>query len=1015
MSASNLNADATEWKPNSNAAPFVPASATANAPKASNMNTSQQQQQQQMGLNTNAPAWNHQQPQSYNPHFVQFGAPIQYQNVPPMFDGFGNPIYPPGAYGQMMPPVMSYHPNKHGNYQNGGNMNNHHHKKNYHQHNHGNHGQHSGDNAKSSDQSEKGKGGKQAKSKADNSNKNTGNNAGNNSNNINEEPRITFGDLDDNDSSGPSPTPGATSSSSETTSNTTSAPVKNDTAEKIGSSTSIVESKDDKQDEENTLEKAVEKPAPSVSPPDTMTTPAPEASKEEPPKKEGSAQSSGWKRNVDMVEKTASQMLLRNDGVTRYGKSQLCSMNSRNKTCPEEIIVMYSELAKHERPPMSEVTRQKSPNHKNNNHHNNHHKNKKNNHVEEPHPDELKIFNAEHLKSEGLFGGGRPDKVVDTTSTESIVAQANFILNVMTIETFDKMSDKFMKVGLETEELMKMAVDLIVSKAQLEEHFSFMYAELCKKITDQWVTSDGEEGALGKQFRLLLLKRCQEEFEQDRDAAVQEVLDMKLPLDDEEEKLLILKKRYTGHMRFVGEIYVKDMLKANKMHYCVTELLESKNEKGQADEEKLACLCKLFQTIGKKLEDYELKKKRTKVQEYFDSIEILSNDKSLSSKVRFGFKDLIEMRNNNWTARRVEEKARKLSEIRSRDSGSQNTPRSNNATPRNSSSFNKGGVQDARQSQDARSKAGTSSGGDAEWTLAPTKGKKGRGGSNSSYYGTNSASNTPTASSGSNNSNKFSALNINTRQSGAGAGKSAGDKNSPANSGPKKAAAASSKLQVDTTSSTESPKNSVKSDVLLPGYDGEVDANTTRRIVAAFDEYYGNLIEDEIVEVLKELVHENGMWKAVFSAMKSVMNKSESDLEKFQVLLPVLYKRGVLSREQAVKGISAILHEFDDMVIDVPKLVGYFGNIMAHLYVADVFETEGVRFITTLPEENDFTLSYRMMGVIVQIAIAVKGLSSEEKAIDFFKSALDVSSIDNIQKTQLNEAVEKFEASFLLA
>lgn len=671
---------------------------------------------------------------------------------------------------------------------------------------------------------------------------------------------------------------------------------------------------------------------------------------------------------------------------------------------------MYLDLAKIERPPMCETTRQKSPhnNHKgnNNNHHKGHHKNK-NNQPEEPHPDELKIFSSEHLKSDKIFGGGRPDKVVDTTSSEGIVAQANFILNVMTVETFDKMSDKFMKVGLESEELMKMAVDLIVSKAQLEEHFSFMYAELCKKITDQWVTSDGEEGSLGKQFRLLLLKRCQEEFEQDRDAAVQEVLDLKLDRDDEEEKLLILKKRYTGHMRFVGEIYMKDMLKANKMHYCVTELLESRNEDGSVDEEKFSCLCKLFQTIGRKLEEYELKKKRTKVQEYFEKIEVLSNDKSLSSKIRFGFKDLIEMRNNNWTARRVEEKAKKLSEIRKGDAvNNQAPPRTGANTPRGSSGFSSG-TQDVRQRggpQDARS-APTD-----EWETVHTKGKKGRGGGG--FSGSSSASSTPTASSGNSNVNKFSALNINTRSSGSVRG---GSKNTPSNSSSSSSSkrSTSSKLQVDTASSAApSPKES-PAVTLLPGHDGEVDANTTRRIIAAHDEYYGNLIEDEIVEVLKELVHENGMWKAVYSAMKSVMGKSAGHLEKYQALLPVLYKRGVLTREQAVKGISAFLHEFDDMVIDVPKLAGYFGDIIAHAYVNNVFEGN-VRFITTLPDDNDFTISFRMMLVIVHIATTIKTIDSEEKAVEFFKSALDLSSIDKMQKTQLDEAIEKYSAGFLM-
>lgn len=190
----------------------------------------------------------------------------------------------------------------------------------------------------------------------------------------------------------------------------------------------------------------------------------------------------------------------------RYSKAQLCSMNSWSKVCPENLKTTYLDLAKIERAPMCETTRpNKSPtnnNRQNSGKHGHHHgKNKQNQLSDEPHPDEKNIFSADHLKSSSLFGGGRPDKVVDSKSHDGIVSQANFILNVMTIETFDKMSDKFMKVGLDTEELMKIGVDLIVSKAQLEEHFSFMYADLCKKITDQWVTTDGEEGALGKQFR----------------------------------------------------------------------------------------------------------------------------------------------------------------------------------------------------------------------------------------------------------------------------------------------------------------------------------------------------------------------------------------------------------------------------------------------------------------------------------------------------------------------------------
>lgn len=40
---------------------------------------------------------------------------------------------------------------------------------------------------------------------------------------------------------------------------------------------------------------------------------------------------------------------------------------------------------------------------------------------------------------------------------------------------------------------MGRAIDLIVLCAQMNEHFSFMYAELCRKITDKWSSGTADE------------------------------------------------------------------------------------------------------------------------------------------------------------------------------------------------------------------------------------------------------------------------------------------------------------------------------------------------------------------------------------------------------------------------------------------------------------------------------------------------------------------------------------------
>ncbi len=54
-----------------------------------------------------------------------------------------------------------------------------------------------------------------------------------------------------------------------------------------------------------------------------------------------------------------------------------------------------------------------------------------------------------------------------------------------------------------------------------------------------------------------------------------------------------------ANISFIGELFKVQMLTSNIMHYCITTLFDEKNE---PDEEKVELLCKLFQSIGEKLD-----------------------------------------------------------------------------------------------------------------------------------------------------------------------------------------------------------------------------------------------------------------------------------------------------------------------------------------------------------------------------------------------------------------------------
>lgn len=145
--------------------------------------------------------------------------------------------------------------------------------------------------------------------------------------------------------------------------------------------------------------------------------------------------------------------------------------------------------------------------------------------------------------------------------------------------------------------------------------------------------------------------------------------------DEKQEELefrrMKIKKQMLGNIKFIGELYKLGMLKEKIMRFCVHSLLKIEEyegglrsqtgEDGEMDEEDHEALCNLFTTIGKTIDNA---KAQPYMRVYFSKIEKLSDDKTLSSRSRFMYKDLIEMRSKGWKLRREVETAKTLDEIR---------------------------------------------------------------------------------------------------------------------------------------------------------------------------------------------------------------------------------------------------------------------------------------------------------------------------------------------------------------
>jgi len=136
----------------------------------------------------------------------------------------------------------------------------------------------------------------------------------------------------------------------------------------------------------------------------------------------------------------------------------------------------------------------------------------------------------------------------------------------------------------------------------------------------------------------------------------------------------LIKKQMLGNVKFIGQLYKKNLLKEKIMRFCIASLLnlETKNVRSklpayhdagdsEMDEEDHEAICNMFATIGQTI-DKAAGASFMKV--CFDKIQKLSKTSSLPARSRFMYKDLLDLRSNNWIPRRKEEKAKTIEEIR---------------------------------------------------------------------------------------------------------------------------------------------------------------------------------------------------------------------------------------------------------------------------------------------------------------------------------------------------------------
>lgn len=221
-----------------------------------------------------------------------------------------------------------------------------------------------------------------------------------------------------------------------------------------------------------------------------------------------------------------------------------------------------------------------------------------------------------------------------------VARQARGILNKLSTDNFELLSEQVLALPLHTSEQLAAVVAEIFETATLQRVFLPLYSDLCVRL-DAHLAKEGGTCVGGKAFRKALVAECQASFERQKDLPLEDEALDGLSYEERYECEVKQKTRTLGNMRFIGELLVHRLLAGKVLLFVVNELLDLGT--GPALESLVALLTVIAPTFEHKDSIYAVP-----LREVFESLRRKAKDPSLSTCVRCKIRDLLDARKCDW-------------------------------------------------------------------------------------------------------------------------------------------------------------------------------------------------------------------------------------------------------------------------------------------------------------------------------------------------------------------------------
>jgi hypothetical protein len=244
-------------------------------------------------------------------------------------------------------------------------------------------------------------------------------------------------------------------------------------------------------------------------------------------------------------------------------------------------------------------------------------------------------------------------------------------LNKIAPDTVESISAKIAELNVSDVTELELVISCIMKKALTEPHYTEVYADLVYRLKSQLPEFQVEGATKPLGLKSALLNICQKEFEEMQrdslDLTAEEAGNLN-PAEVEFQRSA-RKKACLAHMKFLGHLFLRQLLPAKIIGQIIYDLAMCDNAQMVPSEHIVECICELLNNIGFTMDSTPVGKPAMgqvcmRLMELKRRTDSKTGKGVYTKRIQFAIQDLLDTRNADWTKKVFKAAAKTKDEIK---------------------------------------------------------------------------------------------------------------------------------------------------------------------------------------------------------------------------------------------------------------------------------------------------------------------------------------------------------------